>query len=56
MTVEDLYKNDGIDYLSRRPDEILTEVQRAGRAGRAPTGSCGAAARSTSRSWASRLR
>jgi len=22
----DLYKNDGIDYLARRPDEILTEV------------------------------
>ena len=27
VTVEDLYKNDGIDYLSRRPDEILTEVR-----------------------------
>jgi len=23
----DLYKNDGIEYLSRRPDEILTEVK-----------------------------
>ena len=27
VKVEDLYKNDGIDYLSRRPDEILTEVR-----------------------------
>jgi 4-hydroxybenzoyl-CoA reductase subunit beta len=27
VRVEDLYKNDGIDYLSRRPDEILTEVR-----------------------------
>jgi len=26
VQVEDLYKNDGIEYLSRRPDEILTEV------------------------------
>jgi len=26
VKVEDLYKNDGIEYLSRRPDEILTEV------------------------------
>jgi 4-hydroxybenzoyl-CoA reductase subunit beta len=26
IPVENLYKNDGIDYLSRRPDEILTEV------------------------------
>jgi len=26
IPVESLYKNDGIDYLSRRPDEILTEV------------------------------
>jgi 4-hydroxybenzoyl-CoA reductase subunit beta len=25
--VEDLYRNDGIEYLSRRPDEILTEVR-----------------------------
>jgi 4-hydroxybenzoyl-CoA reductase subunit beta len=24
--LEDLYNNDGIDYLKRRPDEILTEV------------------------------
>jgi 4-hydroxybenzoyl-CoA reductase subunit beta len=27
MPVEALYKNDGIEYLSRRPDEILTEVK-----------------------------
>jgi 4-hydroxybenzoyl-CoA reductase subunit beta len=26
VAVEDLYRNDGIDYLSRRPDEILTAV------------------------------
>ena len=26
VKVEDLFKNDGIDYLSRRPDEILTQV------------------------------
>jgi 4-hydroxybenzoyl-CoA reductase subunit beta len=27
IPVEALYKNDGIEYLSRRPDEILTEVR-----------------------------
>jgi len=27
VKVEELYKNDGIEYLSRRPDEILTEVR-----------------------------
>jgi 4-hydroxybenzoyl-CoA reductase subunit beta len=27
IPVESLYKNDGIEYLSRRPDEILTEVK-----------------------------
>src|SRR5689334_15110405 len=27
IPVEALYRNDGIDYLSRRPDEILTEVR-----------------------------
>jgi 4-hydroxybenzoyl-CoA reductase subunit beta len=27
VKVEDLYRNDGIDYLSRTPDEILTEVR-----------------------------
>jgi len=27
VKVEDLFKNDGIDYLSRRSDEILTEVR-----------------------------
>ncbi len=26
IPVQDLYRNDGIDYLSRRPDEILTDV------------------------------
>jgi 4-hydroxybenzoyl-CoA reductase subunit beta len=26
VPLAELYKNDGIDYLSRRPDEILTEV------------------------------
>jgi 4-hydroxybenzoyl-CoA reductase subunit beta len=26
VKVEDLYKNDGIEYLARRPDEILTQV------------------------------
>lgn len=31
IPVESLYRNDGIDYLSRRPDEILTAV-------RVPTG------------------
>ena len=27
VALEDLYKNDGIDYLARRSDEILTEVK-----------------------------
>ena len=27
VALEDLYKNDGIDYLMRRPDEVLTEVR-----------------------------
>jgi 4-hydroxybenzoyl-CoA reductase subunit beta len=27
IALEDLYNNDGIDYLKRRPDEILTEVR-----------------------------
>jgi 4-hydroxybenzoyl-CoA reductase subunit beta len=26
VALADLYKNDGIDYLARRPDEVLTEV------------------------------
>ena len=26
VALEDLYNNDGIDYLKRRPDEILTEI------------------------------
>lgn len=27
LALAELYKNDGIDYLARRPDEILTEVE-----------------------------
>jgi len=27
LKLEDLYRNDGIDYLSRKPDEILTEIR-----------------------------
>ena len=27
ILLEDLYNNDGIDYLQRRPDEILTEIR-----------------------------
>jgi 4-hydroxybenzoyl-CoA reductase subunit beta len=27
IAIEDFYNNDGIDYLKRRPDEILTEVR-----------------------------
>ena len=27
VALEDLYNNDGIDYLKRRPDEILTEIK-----------------------------
>ena len=27
IALEDLYNNDGIDYLRRRPDEILTEIR-----------------------------
>ena len=26
IAVEDLYRNDGIDYLTKRPDELLTEI------------------------------
>jgi 4-hydroxybenzoyl-CoA reductase subunit beta len=26
VAVEDLYRNDGIDYLRKRPDELLTEI------------------------------
>jgi 4-hydroxybenzoyl-CoA reductase subunit beta len=29
LPVEELYRDDGIDYLTRRPDEILTEVALA---------------------------
>ncbi|HKW38494.1 MAG TPA: FAD binding domain-containing protein, partial [Burkholderiales bacterium] len=27
VALADLYRNDGIDYLARRPDEILTEIK-----------------------------
>src|SRR5258708_20828348 len=27
VALADLYRNDGIDYLTRRPDEILSEVK-----------------------------
>ena len=30
IPVDDLFKNDGIDYLARRPDEILTELRVPG--------------------------
>ena len=30
IPVENLYQNDGIDYLSRKPDEILTSVKIPG--------------------------
>ena len=30
VRLEDLYRNDGIEYLSRKPDEILTEVRIPG--------------------------
>ena len=58
MPVADLFANDGMHYLTRRPDEILTDDHRARTrpAGAARTGSCGAAARSTSpsRRWRGR--
>lgn len=31
IQLEDLYNNDGIDYLKRRPDEILTEITLSGK-------------------------
>jgi 4-hydroxybenzoyl-CoA reductase subunit beta len=33
VALADLYNNDGIDYLTRRPDEILTEVKLPAAAG-----------------------
>ena len=27
LSLEDLYNNDGIDYLKRRPDEVLTDIR-----------------------------
>jgi hypothetical protein len=50
LALADLYRNDGIEYLTRRPDEILTEVRLdLRRAGRARTGSCAGVVLSTSR-------
>ena len=47
LLLSDLYNNDGMNYLTRRPDEILTEVRVGPRkAGEALTGSCGAEAHS----------
>lgn len=33
LALDDLYSNDGIDYLRRRPDEILTEIRLDSTAG-----------------------
>src|SRR6266850_6835542 len=33
VAIAELYKNDGIDYLARRPDEVLTEVKLPSLAG-----------------------
>jgi len=33
IALADLYRNDGMHYLERRPDEVLTEVRLAGQAG-----------------------
>ena len=56
LPLEELYADDGIRYLTKRPDEILTEVllEPLPTAGAAPTGSCAAAAPSTSRCCRSR--
>ncbi len=37
VAVRDLYRNDGIDYLSRRNDELLTNVRLGSAAGRRST-------------------
>jgi len=37
VAVRDLYQNDGIDYLMRRPDELLTRVKLGPAAGRRST-------------------
>ena len=46
VPLADLYRNDGIDYLTRRPDEILTDGAAARRDGMEEhaTGSCAGAA------------
>jgi 4-hydroxybenzoyl-CoA reductase subunit beta len=58
VPLENLYRNDGIDYLARKHGEILSRSRACRRttAGRARTGSCGAAARSIFRSSVSRPR
>jgi 4-hydroxybenzoyl-CoA reductase subunit beta len=33
VSLDDLYRNDGIDYITRRPDEILTDVSLQNAAG-----------------------
>jgi 4-hydroxybenzoyl-CoA reductase subunit beta len=33
IAVEDLYRNDGIDYLTKSPDELLTEIRLPARTG-----------------------
>ena len=49
VPLADLFANDGMHYLTKRPDEILTSIALAAvrLAGAARTGSFGAAARST---------
>ena len=48
-----LYQDDGIQYLAKRPDEVLTDIllPRADGAALRCTSSCGGAAPSTSRCW-----
>ena len=36
IAVADLYRDDGIDYLTRRPDEILTEIELPAEAAHGP--------------------
>jgi 4-hydroxybenzoyl-CoA reductase subunit beta len=36
LPVADLYRDDGIDYLARRPDEILTEIEVPAEAAQGP--------------------
>ena len=56
LPLDELYHDDGMAYLTKRPDEMLTRVRVPPRwAGAAPTGSCGAVAASTSR-WSRPVR